>query len=213
MNLLKVKPGLSEAIISSLALILFSFFIRAGLPLNILSIIALIFPAYLIARNTASLNDIRKITGENTSSKSIIVYTIAGLSVGLILVVLYRWHLDMPLLPAKLRSFILIAALIGCAEELVFRGYLQGTLAKLNPAFSILFSSAAHTLYKCSLFISPFGAAGIDIGFLAFWTFVIGIVYGTIRHLSGSILPSLASHALFDILVYGELAGAPWWVW
>ena len=213
MRLLKVKSGLSEAIICSLALILFSFFIQAGLPLKIVAIISLFVPAYFIAKNTTTQKGIRKITGENTRAKSIIVYTIIGLSCGMILVMFYRWHLDLPLIPVKLRSFIFIAALVGCTEELVFRGYLQGLLAELNPAFSITFSSAAHTLYKCSLFISPFSTSGVDIGFLVFWTFVIGIVYGIIRHLSGSIIPSLASHSLFDILVYGELSGAPWWVW
>lgn len=213
MRLLKVKSGLSEALISSLALILFSFFIQAGLPLKIIAIISLIVPAHFIGKNTTTLTGIRKITGENASIKSIIFYTAIGLTVGLILVLFYRWHLNLTLLPVKFRSFIFAAALIGCMEELVFRGYLQGLMKESHPAFSILFSSAAHTLYKCSLFISPFSTAPVNIGFLAFWTFVIGLIYGIIRHRSGSIIPSMASHTLFDILVYGELISAPWWVW
>lgn len=56
-------------------------------------------------------------------------------------------------------------------------------------------------------------AAGIDIGLLAFWTFVAGIIFGTIKHFSKSILPSFIAHALFDIWVYAEFVSAPWWVW
>lgn len=209
----KEKSKLSEAIISSLSLLFFSFFIQAGLPLKIISLLLLIIPAFYITKNTGSLTDLKKITGENTEFKSILIYTIIGLFAGLMLSILYRWHLDIKLLPSNFRSFIFVAALIGSIEELVFRGYLQGLVSEFNPSLSVIISTVAHTAYKCCLFISPFSNISVDIGFLAFWTFLIGLLYGIIRNLSGSIVPSLASHALFDILVYGELVSAPLWVW
>jgi hypothetical protein len=36
---------------------------------------------------------------------------------------------------------------------------------------------------------------------------------GLMRHFSGSVLPAVTAHVLFDILVYGDWAQAPWWVW
>jgi membrane protease YdiL (CAAX protease family) len=98
-------------------------------------------------------------------------------------------------------------------EELVFRGFLQEYIRSINGPFSVLFSTISHTGYKCCLFLSPVVTTNIDVGFLALWTFIIGILFGTIRHLSKSLLPSLSAHALFDILVYAEFATAPWWVW
>jgi hypothetical protein len=32
-------------------------------------------------------------------------------------------------------------------------------------------------------------------------------------HFSKSVLPALTAHVLFDILVYGDWAQLPWWVW
>jgi membrane protease YdiL (CAAX protease family) len=55
--------------------------------------------------------------------------------------------------------------------------------------------------------------ADINVGFLALWTFGVGLLFGTVRHLSKSLLPSLTAHVLFDILVYAEFTTAPWWVW
>jgi hypothetical protein len=75
------------------------------------------------------------------------------------------------------------------------------------------FSAMAHTGYKCFLFVSPPAGADINILFLFQWTFAIGLIFGITRYLTKSILPAMTAHALFDILVYGEFAAAPWWVW
>jgi len=56
-------------------------------------------------------------------------------------------------------------------------------------------------------------SADINIEFLAFWTIIAGIIIGTIKNMAKSLLPSLITHALFDILVYAENIAAPWWVW
>ena len=66
----KEKSKLSEAIISSLALMIFSFFIQADLPLKIIAPLSLIIPAFYITKITGSLTDLKKITGENAEIKS-----------------------------------------------------------------------------------------------------------------------------------------------
>ena len=204
---------LSEAILCSLGLMVFSFLIQYKFPLRILSFAALFISAIIISRNLRSLPDLKKIIHENISSGSTLLYIILGIAPGIVLAVCYRWHLEISLFPGSFHLFVIAAALIGCTEELVFRGFIQEYVKRINGPFSILFSTLSHTGYKICLFLSPVITANIDVGFLAFWTFIIGILFGTIRHLSKSVLPSLSAHALFDILVYAEFAQAPWWVW
>jgi membrane protease YdiL (CAAX protease family) len=204
---------LSEAILCSLGLMFFSFFIHYKFPVRLFSFAALLISAFIISRNLRSLPDLKKITGENISFKITLLYSIVGIALGIVLVVLYRRSLDISLFPVSLHFFVIVAALIGCMEELVFRGFIQGHVESINVPFSILFSTMSHTGYKCCLFLSPVVTADINVGYLAFYTFIVGIISGTIRHLSKSLLPSLAAHALFDILVYAEAVSAPWWVW
>lgn len=204
---------LYEAVCCSFGLMIFSFFIHYKFPVRLLSFAALIISAFIISRNLRSLSDLKKITGEKISFKIAFLYTISGIALGIVLAVCYRRHLDISIFPGSFHFFVITAALIGCMEELVFRGFLQVSVQEINGPVSILFSTLSHTGYKCCLFLSPAASANIDISFLAFWTFIAGILFGTLRHFSKSILPSLSAHALFDILVYAELTGAPWWVW
>jgi membrane protease YdiL (CAAX protease family) len=204
---------LSGAILCSLGLMVFSFFIQFKFPVRLLAFAALLMSAFIISKNLRSFSDLKKITGEYVSWKITLLYLIIGIAMGIMLVVIYRWHLGISLFPASLHLFVITAALIGCVEELVFRGFLQEYARSINGPFSILFSTLSHTGYKCCLFLSPAVTTDINVGFLIFWTFLAGILFGTVRHLSKSILPSLSAHALFDILVYAEFVTAPWWVW
>jgi membrane protease YdiL (CAAX protease family) len=207
------RTALVEAIAVSLGLIVFAFFIPARFPVILPAFIALLLPAWLIGRNFNSPADYRRFTGEDIKMRLLVSLLAAGIVSGILLGFFYRWYLDLPIFPASFRSFVFIAALIGLIEELIFRGYIQGSLKKFNPVLPVLFSTTAHTAYKCCLFLSPFVSTHTEIGFLAFWTFLVGLIFGAIRQLSGSILPSVAAHVIFDIIVYGELANAPWWVW
>jgi membrane protease YdiL (CAAX protease family) len=204
---------LSGAILCSLGLMVFSFFIQFKFPVRLLAFAALLMSAFIISKNLRSFSDLKKITGEYVSWKITLLYLIIGIAMGIMLVVIYRWHLGISLFPASLHLFVITAALIGCVDELVFRGFLQEYARSINGPFSILFSTLSHTGYKCCLFLSPAVTTDINVGFLIFWTFLAGILFGTVRHLSKSILPSLSAHALFDILVYAEFVTAPWWVW
>jgi membrane protease YdiL (CAAX protease family) len=156
---------------------------------------------------------LKKITGEFFSIKISLLYSLIGLLAGVLIASLYRWSLGISIFPATIHYFVIVAALIGSLEELVFRGFIQDYVKSINAPFSILFSTISHTGYKCCLFIAPLAAADIDIGYLALCTFITGIIFGTIKHFSNSIIPTLIAHALFDILVYAEYVNAPWWVW
>lgn len=213
MTINKKNTPLYEAILCSFAFMAFPFFIHFDFPLRLIAFVALLPPAYIIGKNLNSLSDLKKITGEVPTIKNIVVFSVIGLTGGTLFAVLYRWHLDLTLFPHWVYPFAILGALIGSIEELVFRGYIQGSLNSINSTFSILFSTISHTGYKCCLFLSTVIIAGTHIGFLAFWTFTAGLLFGTIRHYTKSIMPSLIAHALFDILVYAECLRAPWWVW
>lgn len=204
---------LSGAIFCSLGLMVFSFFIHFVFPVMVVSFAGLLISAFIIATNLRSLTDLKKIFGEFVSFKITLLYLIFGIATGIVLSILYRWHLNASIFPKSIHAFVIVAALIGSMEELVFRGFLQEYVKSINGPFSILFSTLAHTGYKCCLFLSPVITADTNVGFLALWTFGAGLLFGTLRHLSKSLLPSLTAHALFDILVYSEFASAPWWVW
>jgi len=204
---------LSEAILCSFGLMFFSFFIHYRFPVRLLSFAALLMSAFIISKNLRSLSDLKKITGENISVTITLFYTIFGITLSIVLAVCYRRYLDISLFPESLHLFVIVAAFIGCMEELVFRGFIQGHIESINGPFSILFGSLSHTGYKCCLFLSPAIAVDLNVGKLAFYTFIAGILIGLIRHLSKNILPAVSAHVLFDILVYAEYTSAPWWVW
>ncbi|HBE42066.1 MAG TPA: hypothetical protein DDW27_12830 [Bacteroidales bacterium] len=204
---------LSGAIMCTLGLMIFAFFIHYKFPVRLISFVALFLSGFIISKNLKSASELRYITGESVSARNLMVLIATGVLMGIVLSVWYRRHLDIGLFPKSIHFFAFTAALIGSVEELVFRGFLQEYTKKISGSFSVLFSASAHTGYKCCLFLSPFSEVNIDIGFLAFFTFIFGIVFGTVRYLSGSLWPALTAHALFDILVYAEISSAPWWVW
>ncbi len=180
---------------------------------NIPAINGLTWSCNLGSAKLHSPGELRLIIGEHVSHNVTIIFCITGIVLGILFATLYRWHLGISLFPRSFHAFVSIATLIGCTEELVFRGFIQDHVKNINVPFSILFSSISHTGYKCCLFISPVATDTINVGYLAFWTIISGILSGTIKHISKSLLPTLLAHGLFDILVYAEYVRAPWWVW
>jgi len=210
----KTKPViLSEAIFCSIGFIVFAYFIHYKFPARLISFGALLLSGIIIAGNLKSVSDFRKIIGEIGCKRDLAFLTSLGVVLGIILSVLYRRHLGIELIPRSVYIFAFIAALIGSTEELVFRGFLQEHIRNINGPLSVLFGTLSHTGYKCFLFLSPAVAANVDTGFLALFTFIAGMVFGTIKYLSGSLIPAITAHAIFDILVYAEFVHAPWWVW
>jgi membrane protease YdiL (CAAX protease family) len=141
------------------------------------------------------------------------VLLVVGVVLGAGLGVLYRAFGGWPALPGDLARLALAAAMIGATEELAYRGYVQGRLRGLGWVAAVALAALAHTAYKSALFAFPEAAVQIDFRFLAVWTFVGGCVFGMLRQFSGSVLPPVAAHVLFDLVVYGDRVEAPWWVW
>ncbi len=204
---------LAEAIICSLGFIVFAYFIHNEFPVRLISFGGLIIAAIFIARNLKSVSDLRKISGEHGGAFKLLLLVTSGLILGIILSVLYRRHLGIELFPRSIHVFAFVAALVGSTEEMIYRGFIQEHLRKINGPFSVLFGALSHTGYKVFLFLSPAVIVNVDTGFLALFTFLAGVVFGTLKYLSGSLIPAITAHALFDIIVYAEFVKAPWWVW
>jgi membrane protease YdiL (CAAX protease family) len=133
---------------------------------------------------------------------------------GMILGILYNFIKTDYLFPASFTRFALIAPLIGAAEEMVFRGFVQTTSAvSMGAVASVLMGASGHTLYK--FFVIWTLPADMDICFpsLLILTFLSGLIFGFMKQGSGSILPAVLAHASFDIIVYGGSTLAPIWVW
>ena len=84
---------------------------------------------------------------------------------------------------------------------------------KIDPAFSIVMASAGHAVYKYLVIKTLPGDIPVNFTWLILMTFVVGIVAGIFRERSGSIYPAAIAHAVFDLIVYGGSATAPFWVW
>jgi len=103
--------------------------------------------------------------------------------------------------------------LVGSTEELFFRGFIQGHTRHIGVIFSVIFATLAHTAYKCSFFAAQQSGYEMDIMFLMKWTILGGIVFGILKEYSNNIVPPLAGHAVFDLLIYGDSVTVPWWIW
>lgn len=98
----------------------------------------------------------------------------------------------------------------------LYRGWLLGRIRRLGWPAAIVIAALAHTAYKTALFVWPLEGASADlasIGSIALQTFAGGLVLGSLRAWSGSLLPALLADAAFDFVVYRALSAAPWWVW
>jgi membrane protease YdiL (CAAX protease family) len=146
-------------------------------------------------------------------TRKVAFYAPVGALLGLALGLWYRRHIGAPALPEAFRGFALLAALVGSAEEILYRGYVQGRVRRLGAVGAVACAALLHTAYKSALFALPGEAVAINFPFIVAATFVGGLAFGVLRELSASVLAPLAAHAAFDLIVYAELAEAPWWVW
>jgi len=126
--------------------------------------------------------------------------------------VYYRWRQGRPLLPDALTYMCLISAAIGLGEEVLYRGFVQGGLRRYGVVVAILGGAAAHTAYKCSLFVLPDVAVRGDILWLGIGTFAVGIVFGAMRERWGSLLFPVVFHTVFDVTAYADFQSLPWWL-
>jgi membrane protease YdiL (CAAX protease family) len=202
-----------EATAASAGMVLFALFAHTTQPLFLLAIAGLILTTLAISgsfRSTESLGSLFGLTG---LSRPVVWWSIVGFAVGAGLAILFRLTSDRPLLPSGFEQFVVVAAAIGAAEELFYRGYVQGRLSRLGWPAAVILAALAHTAYNTALFAFPPEGLVIQYSTLALLTLLVGTAFGLTRHLCGSVLPALTAHVLFDILVYGDWGQAPWWVW
>lgn len=204
---------LLEVILCTLGFSIFSYFIHYEFPLKIVSLTGLFLAAYIISRQIHTISDINKTFGIALLNGKQLVYILTGLILGFLYALYYRNISNMSLFPGSLKQFAIFAVLIGFFEELFFRGFIQGHTKKINITLSIIIGTLAHTAYKTCLFVSPAIDSEINIFFLIRLTLIGGLFFSLLKQFSGSVIPAALGHALFDILVYGELTEAPWWVW
>ena len=80
------------------------------------------------------------------------LYAALGAALGLGLGVWYRWHIGAPPLPEAFKGFALVAAVIGSAEEVLYRGYVQERVRRLGPVGAVACAaSGASALAESSL--------------------------------------------------------------
>ena len=194
-------------------MVLFALFSHAPMPAFGLAIGGLILTALAISTSLRSDEPLGSLLGITRLTHPVTGWTMVGLAAGAGLAMLFRQTSDATLLPQAFGAFVFMAAAIGAAEELLYRGYVQGRLDKLGWLAAVILAALAHTAYKTALFAFPPEGLVIQYAALAFGTLLAGAAFGLIRHVCGSVLPALTAHVLFDILVYGDWARAPWWVW
>ncbi len=141
-----------------------------------------------------------------------LIYILPAVALGIGLAVYYRGTQHQTLLPERLEWFCLIAAGIGICEEVAYRGFVQGCLRRYGLWVACVGGAVAHAAYKCSLFVLPDVAVRADLLWLGAGTIVFGIVFGLMREAFGSVLFPVLAHATFDVITYGDLTSAPWWV-
>lgn len=151
--------------------------------------------------------------GLSNTGKKALLYILPAIGLGIGLALLTRNRFDLSIFPPRVTGIALLAPLVGLVEELIFRGYMQGHLRPMGRIFSILYAATAHSSYKVLVILSLGLTLQFDFFFLAFWTFVGGLLIGILREMSGHSLPPMAAHGAFDVLMYGGLATAPVWVW
>jgi len=194
-------------------MVVFALFAHRSLPWILISFAGLLVTAAALERSLRCTPDVAASLGLTGFSASTLALAILGCAIGGGGGVLHRRALGLPLLPAGLERFAFVACLIGAMEELIYRGWLQGRLRPLGWPVAVAAAAAAHAAYKSALFAWPSGPSGVDCLSLAEWTFVGGVIAGLLRQFPGSVVPPLVAHAAFDLVVYGAVARAPWWVW
>lgn len=148
-----------------------------------------------------------------TTIVPLLLATGAGLALGIGVGSAYRLGLGMSSMPLGLTLFAITAICIGAAEEFIFRGALFYLLRPQPAWLTIPLAAAAHAGYKTLLFASPYAEQALISPNLFWYTFLGGLILGGLRLAVGSLWPPLLAHVAWDLVVYGDSASAPWWVW
>ena len=195
-----------------LGILLFAGFIHQDFPKVLLAIGGLTIAGAAIAYSIRE-QAVSKAFGVDHIDRKVLLYFLPAILLGVLLAVLTRNTFDISLFPVRITAVALVTPLVGAAEELIFRGYIQGHLHPIGRIFSVVYASTVHTSYKLLVILSLSLSLQFDFFFLVLWTFVGGLMFGILRELSRSTLPPMMAHAVFDVVLYGGLATTPVWVW
>ncbi|MHC4504741.1 MAG: CPBP family glutamic-type intramembrane protease [Planctomycetota bacterium] len=206
-------PRFAEGMTAAAGVCIFGLFVHLGPPLVLVSAGALVVAALVIQRSARKESSWAAVFGASGMSRRAAAITGLACAVGLAFGLCYRQSCDWSILPRTVGIFAPVACLIGAAEEIVYRGYVQGRFRPLGAFPAVVFAAACHTAYKCALFALPATPVETDLVVMATATLLGGVVFGALREWAGSVVPPLAAHACFDLVLYGDLARAPWWVW
>ncbi len=206
------RPVLAATAVS-VGMIVFALAAHTSLPTFSLALSGLLLTTVAIATSFRGADSPGGLFGITKLAGPVFFWCFVGLLLGVGLALLFRHTSHQPLLLTDIQPFVFTAMAIGAAEELLFRGFIQGRFARLGWPAAVLLATLAHTAYKSALFAFPQEAWVTRFFIVAFFTFLVGSMLGLMRHFSGSVLPAVTAHVLFDILVYGDWAQAPWWVW
>lgn len=201
-----------NVLLSAAGILLFATFVHHSFPLLLIAISGLTFTAVIIGLSTRD-KTFQEAFGLGQINRRILLFMIPALLLGVALGILTRRRFELSLIPAGFTGVVLVAPLVGAVEEFVFRGYMQGHLRPAGKIFSIVSATSIHTCYKLLVILTLAVPLQFDFFFLIFWTFLGGLLFGTLRELSGSVVPPMVAHAMFDIVLYGGLQAAPVWVW
>jgi membrane protease YdiL (CAAX protease family) len=212
----KISPVLViwlEALAFVLGILLFTYFISGERSSSLIGFTGLALSLFVIVRKVRSPAELFRDLGFGKLNKSGLIYLIISILVGLLFGMWYRKSLNIGLFPVSLAPFVLLASAIGATEELLFRGFLQTRLGKINVILAIAGGAVAHTSYKLILFWSLEADKLINFGSLFIWTLIAGFVLGAIKEGSRNVTYPLVCHVVFDIIVYGDSLIPPWWIW
>lgn len=200
---------------ASVGMIVFALFWHHGLPWNAIGFTGLVLTAGAIAgHEQRTRTRPADLFGLDRCSIKTVAYAFLGAGLGAWAGLWHRSGLGLPLQPpAGVQPFVIVACLIGAAEELLYRGWLFGHARRFGWPAAVAIAALAHAAYKTALFAWPPMPIAVNLPDMMLWTTCGGIVLGLLRTSSGSIVPAIVAHAAFDFVVYRGMGSAPWWVW
>ena len=208
----KHPPRIGFVSTAVLGILIFAAFIHRAFPLLLLAIAGIILAGAAIAYSIRG-QAITEAFALDRFHRKVLLFCLLSIPVGALLGMLTRNTFDLSLFPVRITLVAVVAPLVGAFEELIFRGYIQGHLRPIGRYFSVVYASAVHTSYKLLVILTLSVPLQFDIFFLVLWTFLGGLLFGTLRELSQSTFPAMLAHAVFDVVLYGGLATMPIWVW
>jgi membrane protease YdiL (CAAX protease family) len=203
---------LFEILFLFLLLLVFSWFIHDRFPVRLVSFLALILIAVIISNHYILVKKIERQLRNDLYNGQMLLFNLIGLQLGFLIAIYFRFTSQMSVLPKSLNWFLITGIAIAITEELLFRGFLQSMIEKVNYYLAPTATAFIHSAYKVAIFI-PIGVANPNLTSLFSGSLIAFIALGYLKQFSRSIVPSIIAHVAFDVLVYAEYSMAPWWVW